>query len=204
MRCLTCHNPETIPEVGQLEPLSPDQVLQKILPYKAFIDGVTLTGGECSLQGDFLRALCQTLWQAGLPVLIDSNGLALETLEGLAPWIDGIMMDIKSAEAEEHLALTGVAWSKVKASFERLLDLNLICEVRTVVHPDLQWRQTLAWVAQTMGQASRTRPIRYKIIGFRAHGVKGPWARKAAASGDFLMAVEAYVKDLGLTNYLIV
>ncbi len=201
MRCLTCHNPETIPAFDHSVPISVNEVLQGVLPYRAFIDGVTITGGECTLQGAFLKDLVEALYAQAIPVLIDSNGLQIGAIEDIKGMIEGVMLDIKSADAEEHLLLTGVPFDLIQRSALTLLAWGIVKEIRTVVHPDLAWETTLSWVAKHLQSHPH---IRYKVIGFRSHGVKGNWQHKAMADKTFMARVEQKLMQLGVVNYLIV
>lgn len=206
MRCQTCHNPETIPLYQGLKgdivkPMSIPDVLEIIHKYRAFIDGVTLSGGECTVQGQFLITLVKALHALNIHVLLDSNGLLLEVLKAAAPYIAGVMLDVKSVNEKEHLTLTGVDFSRVKNSFEWLLDHHLLVEVRTLVHQDLAWQETLKWVSTRLqGQDG----IRYKVITFRPHGVQGPWSEKLTPSKAFCKSVEEYLEGLGVKDYIVV
>lgn len=201
LRCLTCHNPETIPMALDKAPVTPTEVIEAVLKYRAFIDGVTLTGGECTCQPEFLTALVQGFKAQGIPVLLDSNGLRSQVILAVADSIEGVMLDIKSADPQEHQQLTGQPFEAVADSFEALLARHLIREVRTVVHPDLQWQQTLKWVSARIVSAPE---VRYKVIGFRPHGVLGEWGKKQGATKAFMETVEAYLVTLGMQHYIIV
>ena len=122
MKCVTCHNPETIPVHHNLEAIGVEAVVASVLRYRSFIDGVTITGGECTLQKDFLHELCKALNGEDISVLIDSNGLMIEVFELIKPYISGVMLDVKSADESEHLWLTGVSFSNVAQNAKQLLE----------------------------------------------------------------------------------
>lgn len=70
--------------------------------------GVTLTGGEPTLQADFASALCDRLAQAGVPVALDTCGLcAPSTLERLIDRLDTILFDLKFIDPDQHKQWTG-------------------------------------------------------------------------------------------------
>ena len=71
--------------------------------------GVTLSGGEPTLQPAFARALTALLKAAGVSVALDTCGLCTRaTLESLLPVVDVILYDLKLVDAEAHERWTGV------------------------------------------------------------------------------------------------
>lgn len=137
--CLYCHNPETIP----FQPtasytdgyvMSPEDIVEKAKGEMPFIRGVTISGGECTANYDFLLATVKALKEESISVLIDTNGyLAQDKLKILAEYVDGFMLDIKAYVDAEHKHLTGVGNKLVLESFITLVELNKLEEVRTVV-----------------------------------------------------------------------
>ena len=79
--------------------------IQKDIPY---IRGLTVSGGECSLRRDFVVELFCLAKEKGLTTLMDSNGTYnfKEDTELLSV-CDGVMLDIKAFDEEEHRKLTG-------------------------------------------------------------------------------------------------
>jgi pyruvate formate lyase activating enzyme len=72
--------------------------------------GVTLSGGEPTLQPDFAVAVCQQLQQAGVSVALDTCGLCTpHTLERLLPWVDILLYDLKCVDPNQHRLWTGVS-----------------------------------------------------------------------------------------------
>ncbi len=58
---------------------------------------VSLTGGEPLLQPELVDALSSALLERGVPVYLETHGLATEAIERLAPLIDVVSMDWKLA-----------------------------------------------------------------------------------------------------------
>jgi pyruvate formate lyase activating enzyme len=54
LRCLYCHNPDSIDPRGG-ETWTDTQAVQEVLRYRNFIKGVTFSGGEPLLQPDFVH-----------------------------------------------------------------------------------------------------------------------------------------------------
>jgi pyruvate-formate lyase-activating enzyme len=179
--CIACHNPQTIPGHGELaetaaQRMSVDDVLAQIRRAAPFISGVTVSGGEATLQASFVFALFTAIKSNPalhhLTCLIDSNGnCPTATWDALAPVVDGVMVDLKALDPHVHLALTGQANDRVLASIRHLQGCGRLHEVRLLLVPGYnddpeQVRQTARWLA-------RIDPtMRVKLIGVRTHGTR--------------------------------
>ncbi len=72
--------------------------------------GVTLSGGEPTLQAGFALELAQQLAAAGISVALDTCGLSSRAaLERLLPYVDTILFDVKLVDPLEHEHWTGVS-----------------------------------------------------------------------------------------------
>ena len=79
---------------------------------KPFFDssggGVTLSGGECLAQPEFAAELARLLRERGIGVYIDTCGFVSRgALEGVIPYTDVFLYDIKAMDPEVHRACTG-------------------------------------------------------------------------------------------------
>ena len=89
------------------------QVMDMIERDVAFYDesggGVTFSGGEPLLQGDFLYALLQACRSAGIHTAVDTCGFAAwKTLDRTRGLVDLFLYDLKLMDNKRHLELTGV------------------------------------------------------------------------------------------------
>jgi pyruvate formate lyase activating enzyme len=80
--------------------MSVDEVLRQVLDDKPFYEesggGVTLSGGEPVLQGDFCEALLKRLREQAVHTNLQTAGFyPYEMLERLLPYLDLVMYDIK-------------------------------------------------------------------------------------------------------------
>ncbi len=115
-----------------------------------------------------------------LTCFVDSNGSTdLDTWQGLAPVMDGAMIDLKCLDDTIHRSMTGQSNAPVLRSIVELHDLGLLYEVRLLLVPGVN--DDLALVARTGAWLAAVDPdIRVKVIGFRCHGVR-PTARISRA-----------------------
>jgi len=92
--------------------VSPEALCVELLKDRAFFEksggGVTLSGGEPTLQPAFAIALCQHLHAAGVQVAVDTCGLcAWETLRSFIPYTAVFLYDLKFIDEGEHRRWTG-------------------------------------------------------------------------------------------------
>ena len=108
LHCPWCSNPEGLtPRGGQEYAL--DTLMEEVLRSQMmFFDGggVTLTGGEVTLQFDAVKAFLSRLHDAGIHTCIETNGIC-RRLPELFPVLDLLIMDIKHYDPEIHKAVTG-------------------------------------------------------------------------------------------------
>lgn len=175
--CVACHNPQTIPQQSvHAQQWSLEDALQRIRASMPYISGVTVSGGEATLQYEFLVALFSAIRNdpalAHLTTFIDSNGFATrEIWDALAPVTDGVMIDLKVLDDALHKSLTGQSNAQVLQSIRHLAEIGLLYETRLMLVPDvndsdLQLRETGAWLMQIDPD------MRVKLNHFHAHGAR--------------------------------
>lgn len=147
-------------------------VINEISNYRAFITGITVSGGECTLQKKFLIELFKKAKSIGLSCFIDSNGSNyFGDMEELIGLYDGVMLDVKVWDNETHNKYINFDNENVLKNLKYLLSLNKLYEVRTVVVPDIfNNEETVEEVSKIIGKSSRE--VRYKLIKFRGIGVR--------------------------------
>jgi pyruvate formate lyase activating enzyme len=175
--CLACHNPQTIPlTTPRATEMTVDQVLIQIRESLPFISGVTVSGGEATVQYEFIVELFSALKEAEefseLTTFIDSNGNApIDVWDLLAPVTDGVMLDLKSFDDKSHVELTGTSNETVLESIKYLAKLRILYEVRLLLIPghndsDEELINTAVWLKGLDPE------MRIKINAFKTHGVR--------------------------------
>lgn len=152
--------------------LSAAQVMKIIAKKREFISGITVSGGECSLQLDFITELFSLAKADGLHTLADSNGsIEYSGKDEFLAICDGIMLDVKAFDNNEHVSLTGRDNLAVLTNLEFLAKAGKLYEVRTVIVPKLlNNHNTVDKVSRII--AGINPQIRYKLIRYRDHGVR--------------------------------
>jgi len=114
-----------------------DDLAAELAKDKAFFDksggGVTLSGGEATMQAPFAEALLQLLRAADIQTALDTCGqTSRRTLDSLLPHADLVLYDLKEIDPRKHKAFTG-------ADNRTILE-NLIHIVKTWRVPDARRR----------------------------------------------------------------
>ena len=170
--CLRACPRDASPKVDEMQP---EEALDILREHRPFIRGITVSGGECTLQRDFVFALFRGAKQMGLGTLLDSNGnYDFEQDEELLSVCDGVMLDVKCLDPVAHRTLTGQSNALVLKNLTSLAVRGKLEEVRTVVVPDvLPNEDTVRRVCELLKPywaAGAT--IGYKLLRFRPLGVR--------------------------------
>ncbi|MDU3159147.1 MAG: YjjW family glycine radical enzyme activase, partial [Hafnia alvei] len=175
-QCDTCLQTCTRQSSPMVQRYSVDSLLAQVKRNALFINGITVSGGEATLQlpflCDFFIAIKSTPALKHLTCLIDSNGeLSTTGWEKIAPWMDGAMIDLKAWGSECHIALTGRDNQRIKQSIQWLAKHDKLSELRLLVIPQhsdhLQHVDELVQFITTLGDI----PVR--LNAFHHHGVRG-------------------------------
>ncbi|PAB57247.1 YjjW family glycine radical enzyme activase [Anaeromicrobium sediminis] len=158
--------------------LSVDEIVEQIQVVGPFLSGITISGGECTLQRDFIIELAKKVKPMGLTVFVDTNGyLPIWKDRELLDNIDKVMLDVKSFNGEEHVALTKKANDSVLENLKILLEKKKIYEVRTVIVPKLLDNENnvknISKIISNIDENVRYKLIKYRPLGVRIDKLKG-------------------------------
>lgn len=137
--CIGCRKCEEVCISGALDIMGKDVTVQELMDiilqdvdfYHASGGGVTLGGGELSLQTDFAAALLTECKKQMINTAIETNGTtSLANYEKLATCTDMFLFDIKHIDSARHKALFGIGNEGVKRNLERLVELGCHIVVR--------------------------------------------------------------------------
>lgn len=104
---------------------SVEKVMREVLSDRPFYEtsggGMTLSGGEPLAQHRFALALLQAAKEEGIHTALDTSGFApWEHLEGLLPFTDLVLYDLKHMDDRRHRELTGVSNRRILENLRRL------------------------------------------------------------------------------------
>jgi pyruvate formate-lyase 1-activating enzyme len=140
LRCAYCHNPDTWNCSGG-RPMTVEEVLAEIEPYVDYYrrsgGGVTVTGGEPTLQAPFVAALFEEVQRRfGLHTALDTSGFCeFKHVETLLNVTELVLLDIKHINNEQHRALTTQPNVRVLAMAEQLSRIGKPVWLRHVLVP---------------------------------------------------------------------
>jgi pyruvate formate lyase activating enzyme len=111
LRCVYCHNPDTQPLASQLsKSYSSEDILEMLEKQRAYFSnggGLTVSGGEPTLQSKELIDLFKKAKARGFHVALDTNGaLVSEDVKRLYDLTDLVILDIKHIDDKWHRLLT--------------------------------------------------------------------------------------------------
>jgi pyruvate formate lyase activating enzyme len=181
-----------------------DEVMEKISKVRPFISGITVSGGECTLQKDFLIELFKEAHKLGLTAFVDTNGsMDFSVEQELTDAFDKVMLDIKSYDEEEHIRLTGMSNIVVIKNAKYLAGLGKLYEVRTVIVPDLlNNHYNVDKISRLLAQLDGG--IKYKLISFRPMGVISEMKNAAVPSEQLMMELKRMAEANGCKNVVTV
>jgi len=140
-RCPFCHNPELVlPEqIKKLNLVPEEDVLSLLLERKGFLEALSITGGEPTLQPD-LYEFIEKVKKIGMLVKVDTNGSNPVVIERLLAdgLVDYVAMDIKGPWSRYNdLANSVVNVDAIKETIGIIMSLAPDYEFRTTVAPTI-------------------------------------------------------------------
>lgn len=114
MRCVYCHNPDTQVLISAAaKPYSSEQILElleKQRPYFGAKGGLTVSGGEPTLQAEGLIDLFTKAKAAGFHLSLDTNGaIYTDAVHQLYDLTDLVILDVKHINDKQHRKLTNIS-----------------------------------------------------------------------------------------------
>jgi len=194
--CQACHNPQTIPLASpHARWVTVPELVAEIRGAAPFLSGVTVSGGEATLQWPFVRELFAAVKHPSLgrlTTMVDSNGSAPPGVwDALGEVLDGAMIDLKAFDDDLHTMLTGQSNAPVLDSIRQLAGMGRLYEVRLLVTPGVNDDDGL--LARTAAWLYAVDPgMRVKVIGFRRHGSRATareWEESNPAHRDRVAGV---------------
>lgn len=131
--CIGCHKCEEVCIPGAIDIIGKDVTVRELMDiimqdidfYQTSGGGVTLGGGELTLQTEFAVALLTECKKMMIGTAIETNGMTrLANYEKLSECTDMFLFDIKHIDTVRHKELFGIGNERVKRNLERLVELG--------------------------------------------------------------------------------
>lgn len=134
MRCRYCHNPDML-ESGAGKLMSVKEVADRVCRDRAYIEGVTLSGGEPMLQREFTLELLKTFKRRRLHTALDTAGSVYD--ERILDLSSLVILDIKHTDKGEFARLCGYDADNTFKTLEYLKKSGKPFWIRQVIVPGI-------------------------------------------------------------------
>lgn len=208
-RCFSCVRACPAGAMGIAgEKMTLEQVMTEVMRdagiYQRSGGGVTLSGGEATMQPEFAGALLNELHKAGIHTALDTCGFCKEeTFAQLASKADLILFDIKHADPDEHKKLTGQDNRLILRNLQALEKMGAQVEIRIPYIPTMNDSQenleAVARIIEPLRCVQRVVLLGYhplgqsKIYDFDQHGadlgIEKPKSTQVQRAAEFIQSI---------------
>ncbi|WP_068774365.1 pyruvate formate-lyase-activating protein [Paenibacillus sp. FJAT-26967] len=144
LQCGYCHNPDTW-DTSTGRKVTVEEILDEMEPYISYYKksggGITVTGGEPSLQAVFVAELFRECKKRfGLNTALDSSGfceVGHEHVREMFEETDLVLLDLKMMDRDRHIRLTSQPNDRILRTARWLSDHGRPMWVRRVIVPGL-------------------------------------------------------------------
>lgn len=197
--CDTCLKTCMYGSSPKIRNMTPGQLFDEVKGFFPFINGITTSGGECSLYLDFLKEFYAMVKGAGKTTYMDTNGqVPLWDRKDVLDVTDQTMIDLKAGSEEDHKKLTGGCLKTPVENIRQMAKLGKLYEIRTVVIPEVV--DNLRTVELGCSLIAAYPKVRYKLIKFRHYGVRENFAMTKEPSDEMMKELEERAKALGVRD----
>ncbi len=184
--------------------MSVTEVIDRIRLSTPFISGVTISGGEATLQHEAILSLFSQIKNDPslnhLTTFIDSNGNADHDIwDSIASVTDGVMLDLKVLDDALHHELTGGSNKSVLDSISYLNKIGKLFEVRLLLVPGINDSDEL--LIRTSNYLVSINPaLRIKLNAFKRHGVRASARQWPEANESHIEKYRKLLSSHGVHN----
>ena len=177
-RCVVCGACAEACPSGALDLVGRDvtvaEVLEEVLRDAPFYEtsggGITLSGGEPTLQLAFTRALLEQARGAALHTCVETCSCCdRDDLVGLVPLVDLWLCDWKDSDAERHREYTGVSNDRIRANILALDAAGAVVRLRCPIVPTFNYRRDhldgIIELARSLPHAEGVELLPYHALG---------------------------------------
>lgn len=162
LRCLYCYNPDIVLGEGCI---SIDQALSVLAKRVGFLEGVVLSGGECTLYSELIP-FCHSIKEMGYKIKMDTNGMRPDVIRQAveAKLIDYVALDYKAPDFKMRAICGSGSEKRFWESFDMLQGSNIAFEVRTTFHPDLLSEEEIITMSNKLKAMGYQNPFYVQIF----------------------------------------
>ncbi|ENZ9534903.1 TPA: pyruvate formate lyase-activating protein [Clostridioides difficile] len=173
LRCKYCHNRDTW-DIKSGKEYTVDEIITDALKYTSFMKfsggGITASGGESTLQPEFLSELFKKAKENDIHTCLDTSGFVdIETIDPVLDNTDLVLLDLKHMVEEKSIDLTGVGMDKALKLARHLESRNIPVWIRHVLVPgitdDIDNLEKLGQFVATLKNVERFELLPYHSMG---------------------------------------
>ncbi|MCC0782105.1 pyruvate formate lyase-activating protein [Clostridioides sp. ES-S-0108-01] len=173
LRCKYCHNRDTW-DIKSGKEYTVDEIITDALKYTSFMKfsggGITASGGESTLQPEFLSELFKKAKENDIHTCLDTSGFVdIETIDPILDNTDLVLLDLKHMVEEKSIDLTGVGMDKALKLARHLEARNIPVWIRHVLVPgitdDVDNLEKLGQFVATLKNVERFELLPYHSMG---------------------------------------
>lgn len=128
MLCPYCHNMELVHFKGK--GIEESFLLKFLENRRGKLEGVVFCGGEPTLYPNLI-SLAREIKSLGYKIKLDTNGLKLETIQNLLPFLDYIALDFKAPRSSYFANTNTNKYDSFLESLRFLINCGVELEIRT-------------------------------------------------------------------------
>lgn len=212
LRCLYCHNPDTM-AANRGVPVLADDLMARITRYRGVFratgGGITLSGGEVLQQPAFAGRILRAAKRLGIHTALDTSGfLGRNADDELLADVDLVLLDVKAGDEPTYHRVTGRRLQPTLDFGRRLDTLGIETWIRFVLVPGLTDNpatiEPIADYAASLGCVSRVEVLPFHQMG------RDKWAEIGMSyeldgteppSAELVESTRQIFRDRGLTVY---
>ena len=163
LSCEYCHNKELINPKESMKTIKEDELLKFLLSRKSILEGVCITGGEATLNGNELINLVDKIKKQmgeSFAVKLDTNGTNPKFLEKYLEKFDYIAMDFKTLYYEKYL---NCSEKNILESLNVLKNGKTPYEIRITMYPSYISEEDFVEIAETLKGVKKVFIQQYKV-----------------------------------------
>lgn len=173
LRCKYCHNRDSWNKNGG-KIYTTDQLINEVIKYKSYIDasngGLTVSGGEATMQPEFLNELFEKAKELNIHTCLDTSGFVdIGIIKPILNNTDLVILDIKHMDDKKCKSLTGVTNKKTLDLARYLSDINKPVWIRHVLVPgitdDVNHLKSLSKFVNSLNNVEKFEFLPYHTLG---------------------------------------
>ncbi|HEY0240319.1 MAG TPA: pyruvate formate-lyase-activating protein [Friedmanniella sp.] len=212
LRCLYCHNPDTM-EMRRGEPILAEDLLKRIARYRAAFaatgGGLTISGGEPLMQPAFVARVLRGAKELGVHTALDTSGyLGAHCSDEMLDDIDLVLLYVKSGIPETYQKVTGRELQPTLDFGRRLAEHGTEIWIRFVLVPGLtdavENVEAVADYVATLSTVSRVEVLPFHQMGqdkWKSLGMKYELEGVQPPTPELVERVREQFRDRGLTVF---